>query len=133
MSWEFEAKSIIVQRDKLQPIDTENFQIERFKRAKVRVDFYDSGRRVPLKLTLELRGKVLTVSTSDDEAPVGQYGAAIITEWSVAMDEDSLLQTVEDISRVRGAAHFTIRDPDNFLGYLHHLKQRGRIRPLWQG
>lgn len=128
-----EVGKISLQKDRLTPIDPENFQVEHFKRAVIDAAFSDDGNRCNAKLIVDLRARTITVSCKGPQFTARRVGEALMVEYMVFTNSAYVIDTLNKApTEMREVGEFGFGiDLDRFLGFLHRLHERGRTQLIY--
>ncbi len=129
------VRKITVQKDRLVPIDEENLEIDRLKRALVDAAVYGNGQSCDLKIVVDLRARIMTISVKGSGLTAGRIGMAMLVEYARAYGDYAVLDKIAELpDTMIEVGHFGIGfDPERFLGWLHHAKQRGSLQLRHEG
>ena|SRR2546426_1850477 len=135
MSIHIQVRKLSVQKDKLVPIDAENFEVERFKRALIDATFFDDGNSCEAKLIVDLRARTVGFSCDHPKLSPARVGMALMVEFMVFSNEAYIIDTLGKVpGATQGVSYFGIgNDPERFLGFLHHLRKAGKVALVYDG
>ena len=117
---------IVLQPDKYKPLSLEPVELEpiQFKRALFDFEATISGSKFELKGILEFRGRNFTL-TDKTGANARDVALALATDYFLRNRKDGLqLVDVQDKGKICEAS---VPDADDFLGYIHSIKNRSRL------
>jgi len=129
MALSLEVRKITLQKDRLVPIDEENFEVDRFKRALIDAVARWDQQSCDLKIVVDLRARVMTITVKNSGLTAGRIGLAILVEYARAYGDYAVIDKIaEPPDTMIEVGHFGIgSDPERFLGWLHYAKQVGSI------
>ncbi len=124
-----EIRNLTVQTDKLVPLDLENFEVEKFKRALLDATCYYDGKACDVKIIVDIRARYMNLSCKCPGITAGQVGLSILVEYSLFSSNEAVLNSInENPNDMIEVGRFPIgSDPDHFLGFLHSCMQRGKF------
>jgi hypothetical protein len=125
---------ITVQPDKLAPIDLDNFEIEKLKRAEIdAVLFGDDNAEYPLTIRLDIRANIVSVFPTDDRIHAGFTLLAVVLTWAASYGDHSKFTVGYPIEKSKSDCRISVSNPELFLGFLHHVKQGEGIDLITSG
>jgi hypothetical protein len=125
---------ITVQPDKLTPIDVDNFEIEKFKRAEIdAVLSGNDGAEYPLTIRLDIRANIVSVFPTNEHIHAGFTLLAVVLTWASTYGDHSKFTVSYPIEKSKSDCRISVSNPELFLGFLHHVKQSEGIDLITSG
>jgi hypothetical protein len=111
--------------DKFKPLNPEtveaDLEILHLKRAIATMSMAQGAKKSEFKAILEFRGNTLIVTRSNGELSAEWVAEALETDYSRRYKVDDMLRPI-DIRENGKISHSTVKDPEEFLKYLHVVK-----------
>src|SRR3989442_13441663 len=135
MALSLEVRKITLQKDRLVPIDEENFEVDRFKRALIDAVARWDQQSCDLKIVVDFRARIMTITVKNSGLTAGRIRVAILGEYARADGDHAVIdQIAEAPGTMIEARHFCLgSDPERFLGWLHYAKQVGSSPLMHEG